>query len=66
METVRTVENFELIYEPLMRMYRVIDKKSEELSMWFDSETANELKEMSEDEFVTTSKQYIGDASYAE
>lgn len=66
METVRTVGDCELVYEPLMRMFRIVQINSQELSMWFDSETSEELKEMSEDRFVTTAQEYIRDASYAD
>ena len=64
METIRTVGELELVFEPLMKMFRIINKESEDLSMWFDSETAEELKEMNDDEFSITAQQYIEDASY--
>lgn len=66
METIRTVKDFELVFEPLMKMFRIINKESEDLSMWFDSETAKELQEMDDDEFSITAHQYIQDASYAD
>ncbi|WP_423819198.1 hypothetical protein V5739_00375 [Salinimicrobium sp. TIG7-5_MAKvit] len=65
METIRTVGEFELVFEPLMKMFRIVNKETEKLSMWFDAETSNELEEMDDDEFSTTAQQYIQDASYA-
>lgn len=66
MEALRKVDHFQLIYEPLMKMFRIWNVETEDLSMWFDAATAEELKAMDEDEFIQTAKQYIEDASYAD
>ena len=66
METVRIVEDFKLIYEPQMRMFRIVGVETKDLSMWFDTETADELKEMNDEEFLTTAEEYVESARYAD
>ena len=66
METIRTVGDFELVLEPIMKMFRIVNKETEDVSMWFDSETAEELEEMDDDDFLTTAEEYVESARYAD
>lgn len=66
MEVVRTVGDYELIFEPTMGMFRLVKTEVSELSMWFNFEIAKEIIEMSEDEFILTAKEYIHQARYAD
>lgn len=61
MERIRMVGNFELVYEQDMKMYRIMKKDSEEFSKWYNSEEAEELKEMNEDDFFATAEKAIQD-----
>ena len=65
-ETIRTVGDFELVFEPIMKMFRIVNKETEDLSMWFDSETAEELEEMDDDDFLTTAEELVESARYAD
>ncbi len=66
MEVIRTGGDFELIYDPIMRMFRIVRKEVSELSLWFDSEIVETLKEMSEEDFILTAKEYIHHAHYTD
>ena len=66
MEIVRTVGDYELLFDPLMRMFRIVKKEVSELSMWFDSEIAEGLKKMNEEDFIITAKEYIYQARYTD
>ena len=62
MERVRMVGDFELVYEPGMKMFRIMKKESGEFSSWFSSEEAEELKEMGKDDFFATAEESIQDS----
>jgi len=47
-------------------MFRIVRTEVSELSMWFDSEIVETLKEMSEEDFILTAKEYIHHARYAD
>lgn len=49
MKKIRVVENFELLYEPLQRMYLVTDGSDN--SFWFDSFTRDKLINLSNFKF---------------
>ena len=66
MEIVRTVGDFELIFEPLMSMFRIVEKESSLLSLWFNAITAEELLAMGDDEFIITAEDYLDQAQYSE
>ena len=59
MERVRMVGDFELVYEKDMKMYRIMKKESEQFSKWYNSEEAEELKKMDDDDFFSTAEQAI-------
>ncbi len=50
MRIIRQVGEFQLYFEPLQRMYAVSDMN--EVSLWFDSYTKDELLELSDEDFV--------------
>lgn len=56
MKRVRMVGDFELVYEPDMKMFRIMKKETEEFSAWFSPEDAEELKEMNDDDFFATAE----------
>lgn len=56
------VGNYELVYEPDMKMFRIMNKETEEFSAWYNSEEAEELKKMDEDDFFATAEKSIQDA----
>ena len=62
MERQRMVGDYELVYEPDMKMFRIMNKKTEEFSAWFSSEEAENLKGMDEDAFFETAEKSIQDA----
>lgn len=62
MERQRMVGDYELVYEPDMKMYRIMNKETEEFSAWFSSKEADELKEMNEDDFFATAEKSLQDA----
>lgn len=62
MERKRMVGDYELVYEPDMRMYRIMNKETEEFSAWFSPEEGEELKKADEDEFFSTAEKSIQDA----
>jgi len=49
MDIIRKVEEFELLYEPLQRMYRVTD--GYDVSFWFNDHTKDYLKSISSFKF---------------
>lgn len=59
MERERMVGDFELVYEPDMKMYRIMKKETEEFSAWYSPEEAEELKNMNEDDFFATAEKSI-------
>jgi hypothetical protein len=59
MSIVRQVLNFQLIFEPLQRMYVVTD--GIHYSLWFDSYTKDELLVMDDDDFVTECENMLED-----
>ena len=59
MERVRMVGDFELVYEPDMKMFRIMKKETEEFSKWFSPEEAEELKSLDEDDFFATAEQSV-------
>lgn len=62
MERQRMVGDYELMYEPDMKMFRIMNKKTEEFSAWYNAEEAEELREMDEDEFFATAEKSLQDA----
>ena len=62
MERRRMVGDYELVYEPDIRMFRIMNKKTEEFSKWFTSEEAEELKNMDEDKFFPRAEKSIQNA----
>lgn len=62
MERQRMVGDYELVYESDMKMYRIMNKETEEFSAWFSSKEADELKEMNEDDFFATAEKSLQDA----
>lgn len=62
MERKRMVGSYELIFEPDMKMYRIMNNDTEEFSTWFSSEEAEELKKMDKDRFFETAEKSIQDA----
>lgn len=63
MERVRMVGDFELIYEPDMKMYRIMKKETEEMSAWFSQKEADELKGLDDDDFFETAEKSIREAN---
>lgn len=63
MERVRMVGDFELVYEPDMKMFRFINKETEEFGAWYTPEEAEELKKMNEDDFFATAEKSIQNSS---
>lgn len=59
MERVRMVGDFELVYEPDMKMFRIMKKETEEFSAWYSREEAQKLREMDEDDFFATAEEAI-------
>lgn len=59
MERKRMVGDFELIYEPDMKMYRIMKKETEEMSAWYSREEAEKLQQMDEDEFFETAEKAV-------
>ena len=55
MEVIRQVGLYQLYFEPLQRMYAVSD--GDEVSLWFDVYTKDELMELSDKEFVAEIKE---------
>jgi hypothetical protein len=49
MEIIREVDQFQLLYESLQKMYQVTD--GSDISFWFDSHTKNELIKLSNFKF---------------
>ena len=62
MERKRMVGDYELVLENDMKMYRIMNKKTEEFSKWFTPDEAEELKKMDENEFFSTAEKSIQDA----
>jgi hypothetical protein len=50
------VGNYELVYEADMKMYRFMKQDTEAYSAWYSSEDAEELKEMTDDDFFATAE----------
>lgn len=59
MERVRMVGNFELVYEPDMKMYRFMKKPTEDFSRWFTAEEARNLKELNDDDFFASAEKAL-------
>ncbi|WP_029035608.1 hypothetical protein [Salinimicrobium terrae] len=59
MERKRMVGNYELVYEPDMKMFRILNNKTEEFSAWYSTEEAEELQGMDEDEFFSTAEKSL-------
>ena len=62
MERKRMVGDYELVLENDMKMYRIMNKKTEEFSKWFTPEEAEDLKTMNENDFFSTAEKSIQDA----
>ena len=62
MERQRMVGAYELVYEPDIKMFRIMNQETEEFSAWYSSEEAEELKGMDEDAFFATAEKSIKDA----
>ena len=62
MERRRMVGDYELVYEPDIKMFRIMNKKTEEFSKWFTAGEAEELKNMDEDKFFARAEKSIQDA----
>ena len=62
MERRRMVGDYELVYEPDIKMFRIMNKKTEEFSKWFTFEEAEELKNIDEDEFFARAEKSLQDA----
>jgi len=50
MQYLRQVDNYILFYEPLQRMYAVMNDI--DISLWFDVHTKNDLIYLSNEDFV--------------
>ena len=50
MKLIRKVGEFELLFEPLQKMYRITN--GIELSLWFNKEDADNLITLPDNEFV--------------
>ena len=59
MERQRMVGVYELIYEPDMKMFRIMNNETEEFSAWFSSKEAEEFKNMDKDKFFETAEKSI-------
>lgn len=59
MERVRMLGNFELVYEPDMKMFRFINKETEEFGVWYNAEEAEKLKALNDDDFFATAEKSI-------
>lgn len=57
MKYLRQVDNYILFYEPMQRMYAVMNDL--DFSLWFDIHTKNELIHLSNDEFVEQCKEML-------
>ena len=62
MERVRMIGDYELVYEPDMKMFRIMKKETEEFSAWYSREDAEDLKKMDEDDFFATAEEAISRA----
>lgn len=51
MKRIRMVGDYELVYEQDMKMYRILKKSTEDFSRWFNTEEADDLQKMNDDDF---------------
>ena len=63
---VRTVGEYDLIYDPLIGKFKIVKTELSELSMWFESDIAEGFKKMNEEDFITSAKEYIHQARYVD
>ena len=66
MEIVRTAGGFDLIYDPLIRKFKIVKTELSELSMWFESDIAEGFKKMNEEDFITSAKEYIHQSRFVD
>ena len=57
MEIIRKIGKFELIYEPLQKMYIV--KNGNNTSLWFNSNEKEQLLHASEIKFIKLCKEFL-------
>ena len=58
----RIVGDYELVYNPDMNMYRIMNTETEEFSAWFSSDEAEELEGMGRDEFFVRAEKFLQEA----